>query len=246
MVSLPIKLKKALILIGAFLYFGLEVQSQTPGTGTWNVLTGRYNIDKRWHVFAELQLRSQQTYHHFNYYEVKGGLGYNFLPNLSGLIGTGRYVTHPVDQDFGRPVLQTEQRVWQQLIYNQKMHSIRIEHRLRAEQRYTSAGYRNRFRYRINFIVPINKKQIGDNTLFMSTSNEFHFNNDGVFYEQNRLYWGLGYQFNRSWSFQSGWMYRIDYFKNNRAQYKNYIQASLQFTLNAKKSIAPRVVGSVD
>ena len=246
MVSLSIKSIKALILIGAFLQIGLYTQAQTPGTGTWNVLTGRYNIDKRWHVFVELQLRSQQTYHHFNYHEVKGGIGYNFLPTLTGLIGTGRYVTYPVDQDFGKPVLQTEQRVWQQVIYNQKIHSIRIEHRLRAEQRYTSAGYRNRFRYRLNVIVPINKKQIGDNTLFMSVSNEFHFNNDGVFYEQNRLYWGLGYQLNKSWSVQSGWMYRSDYFKNNRSQYKNFIQASIQYTLNSKKSSAPRVVGSVD
>ena len=246
MVSLPIKLKKALILIGAFLYYGIKVQSQTPGTGTWNVLTGRFNINERWHVFTELQLRSQQTYYHFNYHEVKGGIGYNFLPNLSGLIGTGRYVTYPVNVEFGRPILVSEQRVWQQLIYNQKLDGIRLEHRLRAEQRYTTAGYRNRFRYRINAIIPINKKQFGDNTLFMSASNEFHFNNENVFYEQNRFYLGSGYQFNKNWSMQMGWIYRADYFNNHRAQYKNFIQTSLQFTLNAKKGNAPRVVGSVD
>ena len=246
MVSLSIKLKKAQILIGAFLYCGINVQSQTPGTGTWNVFTGRFNLNERWHVFTELQLRSQQTYYHFNYHEVKGGIGYNFLPNLSGLIGTGRYVTYPVNEEFGKPILVSEQRVWQQLIYNQKINGIRIEHRLRAEQRYTTAGYRNRFRYRINAIIPITKKQIGDKTLFMSVSNEFHFNNENVFYEQNRFYVGAGYQFNKSWSMQMGWIYRADYFNNHRAQYKNFIQTSLQYSLNAKKGNAPRVVGSVD
>ena len=132
------------------------------------------------------------------------------------------------------------------MIYNQNLKGIRIEHRIRAEQRYTSSGYRNRFRYRINAIIPINKKQFADNTLFMSASNEFHFNNENVFYEQNRFYLGAGYQLNKSWSMQMGWIYRSDYFNNHRAQYKNFIQTSLQYTLNAKKSNAPRMVGSVD
>jgi len=246
MVSLPINFKKALITIGAFFYSTYFLTAQTPGLGTWNSLTGRFNLTSKWHAFVELQLRSQQTFHDFNYHEVKGGIGYNFLPNLSGLIGTGRYVTYPVTENFGTPILQSEQRVWQQIIYNLNLNGVRLENRLRAEQRYTSAGYRNRFRYRINAIVPINNKTITNQTLFLSVSNEFHFNNENVFYEQNRFYLGAGYQFNKTWSIQMGWMNRSDYFVNNKAQYKNFIQTSIQYTLNKAKSESPRNIGSVD
>ena len=246
MVSLPIKFKKALIVIGAFFYSSFYITAQTPGLGTWNALTGRFNLNSKWHAFVELQLRSQQTFHHFNYHEVKGGIGYNFLPNFSGLIGTGRYVTYPVTENFGTPILQSEQRVWQQFIYNHNFDRVRIEHRLRAEQRYTSAGYRNRFRYRINAIVPINHNKIIDRTFFLSASNEFHLNNENVFYEQNRFYLGAGYQFNKTWSIQMGWMNRSDYFINNKAQYKNFLQTSIQYTLNKMNTSAPRNIGLVD
>ena len=245
MVPLHINLKKALILIGAFFYNTL-LFTQTPGLGTWNAITGRFNYNSKWHGFVELQLRSQQTYYHFNYHEVKGGIGYMITPSLSALIGTGRYVTYPVNENFGNPIIQSEQRVWQQLIYNQTFPTFRIEHRLRAEQRYTSAGYRNRFRYRINAIIPLNNKTIIDNTFFISLSNEFHFNNENVFYEQNRFYLGAGYQFNKTWSLQMGWMNRSDYFTNNKAQYKNFIQTSIQYTFNTVKSNSPRNIGSVD
>lgn len=246
MVPLPIKLKRALIYIGAFFYYTFQLQAQTPGLGTWNVLTGRFNYNSKWHGFIELQLRSQQTYNHFNYHEVKGGIGYMITPTISALVGTGRYVTYQVNDNFKTPFLVSENRLWQQIIWNNSFESFRIEHRLRAEQRYTSAGYRNRFRYRISAIVPLNKKVISSKTLFVNSSNEFHFNNENVFFEQNRFYLGGGYNFSNQLSFQMGWIYRSDFFNQNRAQYKNFLQTSLQFTFSKSKTAPIRNLGSVD
>lgn len=246
MVSLPIKLTRALIHIGAFFYCCMQLHAQTPGLGTWNVLTGRFNYNSKWHGFIELQLRSQQTYHHFNYHEVKGGIGYMITPTLSALVGTGRYVTYQVNDDFKTPFLVSENRLWQQIIWNKSFESFRIEHRLRAEQRFTSAGYRNRFRYRISAIVPLNKKVITSKTLFLNSSNEFHFNNENVFFEQNRFYLGGGYNFSNQLSLQMGWIYRSDFFSQNRAQYKNFFQTSLQFTFSKSKAAPIRNIGSVD
>lgn len=245
MVPLYINLKKALIIIGAFLYSTI-LYTQTPGLGTWNVLTGRFNYNSKWHGFVELQLRSQQTYDHFNYHEVKGGIGYMITPSLSALVGTGRYVTYQVNDNFKSPFLVSENRIWQQLIYNQNFSGFRIEHRLRAEQRYTSSGYRNRFRYRLSGIIPLNKKTITNKTIFLNTSNEFHFNNENVFYEQNRFYLGGGYNFSNKLSLQMGWIYRSDFFSQNRSQYKNFLQTSLQFTFSKSKSAPIRNIGSVD
>lgn len=246
MVSLPIKFKKALMIIGAFFWSSIYLTAQTPGLGTWNVLTGRFNYNSKWNAFIELQLRSQQTFNHFNYYEVKGGIGYAIHPTLTAVIGTGRYITYQLNDNFKTPFLVTENRLWQQLIWNQSFKNVRIEHRLRAEQRYTSNGYRNRFRYRLSGIIPINNKTITNKTLFINTSNEFHLNNEGVFFEQNRYYLGGGYNFNSQLSLQVGWIYRSDFFTQNRAQYKNFLQTSLQFTFSKSKNAAIKNIGSVD
>lgn len=246
MVSLPIKFKKALIIIGVFYCGLLHLKAQTPGLGTWNVLTGRFNYNSKWIAFIELQLRSQQTFDHFNYHEVKGGIGYAISPSLSALVGTGRYITYQVDDNFKTPFIVSENRIWQQLIWNQSLQQFRIEHRLRAEQRYTSNGYRNRFRYRISAIVPLNNNTITNKTFFVNTSNEFHLNNEGVFFEQNRFYLGGGYNFNDQLSIQMGWIYRSDFFTQNRAQYKNFLQTSLQFTFNKSKNPTIKNIGTVD
>ncbi len=246
MVSLPIKFKKALMIIGAFFWSSIYLTAQTPGLGTWNVLTGRFNYNSKWNAFIELQLRSQQTFNHFNYHEVKGGIGYAIHPTLTAVIGTGRYITYQLNDNFKTPFLVTENRLWQQLIWNQSFKNVRIEHRLRAEQRYTSNGYRNRFRYRLSGIIPLNNKTITNKTLFINTSNEFHLNNEGVFFEQNRYYLGGGYNFNSQLSLQVGWIYRSDFFTQNRAQYKNFLQTSLQFTFSKSKNATIKNIGSVD
>lgn len=246
MVSLPIKFKKALMIIGAFFWSSIYLTAQTPGLGTWNVLTGRFNYNSKWNAFIELQLRSLQTFNHFNYHEVKGGIGYAIHPTLTAVIGTGRYITYQLNDNFKTPFLVTENRLWQQLIWNQSFNNFRIEHRLRAEQRYTSNGYRNRFRYRLSGIIPLNNKTITNKTLFINTSNEFHLNNEGVFFEQNRYYLGGGYNFNSQLSLQVGWIYRSDFFTQNRAQYKHFLQTSLQFTFSKSKNATIKNIGSVD
>ncbi len=234
------------MIIGAFFYSSFYLTAQTPGLGTWNVLTGRFNYNSKWNAFIEFQLRSQQTFNHFNYHEVKGGIGYAINPALTAVIGTGRYITYQLNDNFKTPFLVSENRIWQQLIWNQSFNNFRIEHRLRAEQRYTSNGYRNRFRYRLSAIIPINNKTITNKTLFVNTSNEFHLNNDGVFFEQNRYYLGGGYNFNSQLSLQVGWIYRSDFFTQNRAQYKNFLQTSLQFTFSKTKNATIKNIGSVD
>lgn len=234
------------MMIGAFFCSSLYITAQTPGLGTWNVLTGRFNYNSKWSAFVELQLRSQQTFDHFNYHEVKGGIAYAINPFLTALVGTGRYITYQVTDNFKTPFLVSENRIWQQLIWNQSFQLFRIEHRLRAEQRFTSNGYRNRFRYRISGIVPLNNKTITNKTLFLNTSNEFHFNNDGVFFEQNRYYLGGGYNFNSQLSIQMGWIYRSDFFNQNRARYKNFLQTSVQFTFSKSKAPTIKNIGLVD
>ena len=49
-------------------------QGQITGLGSWNILNAKFNINEKWSVFGEAQLRSLEFYDRFHYYEYKGGV----------------------------------------------------------------------------------------------------------------------------------------------------------------------------
>src|ERR1044071_1405168 len=147
------------ILYGAFMYvFTLLVCakaiSQTPGLGTWNVLNTEFHITKKWSAFAEMQLRSQKFFNNFNYHELKAGVNYKPSKNIAWLLGAGQYVTYDPAGNFKSPVETSELRIWEQLTLTNNISRVKLEHRYRVEQRYIGGSYSNRFRYRLNAIVP--------------------------------------------------------------------------------------------
>lgn len=229
-----------------FVFCTTSIEAQTPGMGTWNVATGRYTINAKWNVFFETQLRSQQAYHHFNYHEYKGGIGYNFPQKISLVAAMGHYTTYQPDGDFKSPVINSEFRLWQQLILNNYLSRVKLEHRYRFEQRFTSNGYRNRFRYRLNAIIPINKPVVENNTWYLSFSNEIFLSNSGNFFEQNRLSLLVGYDINDLLTVQTGLVNRFDYFGSGKEQWKNFLQTTLLFSFNEGKSGRERHPSQVD
>ncbi|TAH06818.1 MAG: DUF2490 domain-containing protein [Sphingobacteriia bacterium] len=239
-------LKKAFSWMAFFVFCTTNTDAQTPGLGTWNVATGRYTINAKWNVFFETQLRSQQAYHHFNYHEYKGGIGYNFPKKISLVAAMGHYTTYQPDGDFKSPVINSEFRLWQQLILNNYLSRVKLEHRYRFEQRFTSSGYRNRFRYRLNAIIPINKPIVENNTWYLSFSNEIFLSNRGNFFEQNRLSVLVGYDINDLLTVQTGLVNRFDYFGLGKEQWKNFLQTTLLFSFNEGKSGRERHPSQVD
>ncbi|MFK5073629.1 DUF2490 domain-containing protein, partial [Klebsiella pneumoniae] len=82
---------------------------------------------------------------------------------------------------------------------------LKIEHRYRFEQRFINGdSYRNRFRYRLNTILPINNKVIQKKTFYLSLSDEIALNNRDVFFEQNRIFAGAGYGISNQVTIQAG------------------------------------------
>ena len=77
--------------------------TQTPGLGTWNVISSKITFNKQWSALAEAQLRSQQVINNFNYYEYKAGIGYNFPKAVSVLFAMGHYATFQPDGNFKKP-----------------------------------------------------------------------------------------------------------------------------------------------
>jgi hypothetical protein len=236
---------KACIVMPALLFYNLAV-AQTPGLGTWNIINGRYSFNDKWNVFAEAQLRTQKFYNHFFYHEAKGGVGYNITDKAAALIGMGQYVTYEPTGNFKSPVSNSEFRMWVQFTLTNNIDRLKIEHRYRAEQRFTSSGYRNRFRYRLSAIVPINKPKIEARTFYASANNEIFLTNRNPYYERNRLFIGGGYAFTKEFTLQGGWLKQFDFRPHSTSFTKDYLQVSLLFDFKEHNPKRERHPSSMD
>ncbi len=205
--------------------------SQTAGLGTWNVLNVKKNFNEKWFAFGELQGRSQKLYNDFFYHEYKGGVGYNVHKSFSIIVAAGQYVTYDPTDNFDS-VIQSEFRFWQQFTFTNEINRVEIEHRYRAEQRWINDDYRNRFRYRLNITIPLNKPKVEKGAVFTSIANEIFLTDNPPYFERNRFFAVVGYAFTDLFTLQAGWLNQFDYRLTGNSTKKNYLQTSLLFTLD--------------
>jgi hypothetical protein len=162
--------------------------------GSWAILTAQLpgSAEHRWGGYVELQGRSNALARQFFYYELKGGASFDIDPNFTVLVGGGRYSTSDYRALEDGP-LNTEKRLWEQLVLTQYSKRLKLEHRYRIEQRWfsfrdDSTAFRQRIRYRLNGFFPLNKKTITTGTLFLSAYDEIFLNPSGPVFERNRVY----------------------------------------------------------
>ncbi len=189
----------------------LALNAQYASLGSWNILNAKYSLNERVSFFGEAQLRSLAFYNQFHYYEYKGGITYKALKNLSIGLGAGSYQTYKEGGNFRLPKNNDEFRIWPQVIMSQSLASIKIEQRYRAEFRFTSNGYRNRFRYRLGLGYPFGKIRDGYKPFQISASNELFFTDKEPYFERNRLAFGLHYKPSSSTMIQVGYLHQFDY-----------------------------------
>lgn len=185
--------------------------------GSWFVGTVQLpgTPEKKWGGFAEVQVRTNEVFRQYFYNELKTGLSYDIDKNFTVTLAGGRYTI----SDYRAPKegpLNREKRLWEQLVLNQYLERVRIEHRYRIEQRWfnyrdDSTAFRSRFRYRLNTFVPLNARTITAKTVFLSLYDELFLNPKGPVFERNRLYAGVGYQFNKHLTVQAGWVNQANY-----------------------------------
>jgi len=178
--------------------------------GSWVVGNVEYGFTPKLYGYVELQERNQEVLQHFFYYEVKGGIGYRIRDNFSALIGFGNYGTYDWE-DLSAPKVTDEWRVWEQFVMTQSLQCLKFEHRLRAEQALINKKYRNRFRYRLNLTVPLNKPAIQKGVWFASVFDEIFLTDHAPYFMRNRVYAGLGYQVSAALSISLGWVNQFNY-----------------------------------
>lgn len=200
--------------------------SQSINLGSWNIVNLKYNINNKWSLFGEAQLRSLKLYDDFHYYEYKGGFNYKFHKNATISLAAGSYQTYREGGDFVLPKNNDEFRLWPQLILSQSLGKFKIEQRYRAEMRFTNNGYRNRFRYRAGLSLPFGKDKNGFQPFQISANNELFFTNNEPYFERNRASVSFNYKPSKSLTWLVGYLYQFDY-KINDETGRDFLQIGL-------------------
>ncbi len=204
--------------------------SQDTDLGSWNIINVKYNADKKWSIFAEAQLRSLKFYNFFHYHEFKGGFNYQIHPNLSLTLAAGKYDTYREGGNFVSPKNNDEFRIWPQIILSQSIGSVKIEQRYRAEFRFTSNGYRNRFRYRLGISKPFGREKSGYKPFQINANSELFFTTKEAYFERSRSLLSMSYKMTKQVSFQLGYLYQFDY-KINDETGRSFLVTGVYFEL---------------
>ena len=226
-------MKKLLIL---FILIGYFASAQTDEhLSSFNMVSFTYKHDKKWMAYLELQDRAIEEFSKPDYYEVKGGIGYNIDKNNQPFIGIGRYGTYKESKFY-----QEEFRIWLQYIFSQKISKLKIDHRLRAEKRFfyfPQSGLANntsRFRYRMALTLPLNKEKIEPNTFFLNAFEEVFAGPNAPNFKRNRLFGGFGYQLNDYIGANMGYMWQRE-FANSGNRSLHFLYFALNFTFDRLK-----------
>lgn len=218
-------MRKTMLWLCCWLAGAAVLRAQAPLN--WIVVNARYSVHERVRLFAETQVRSAGTFDRFNYHEIKGGSSYHIGPNFNLLGGIGRYQTWQETGNFQGPNLSLEFRMWEEAALGQFVGRFRIEHRYRVEQRWLTSGFRNRFRYRLGVVLPLNRKRIEAHTLYINAYDELFLGPTAPFFERNRFVLGGGYRF-PIMNVQANYLRQFDYALSSRRT-RHYFQVALLF-----------------
>jgi hypothetical protein len=232
------KLKIIIFVTGLFATFCLPVKTFSEPTidlGSWNIINLKYNLEEKWSFFGEAQLRSLKFYSNFHYYEYKGGITHKIQKNVNLTLGVGSYQTYKEGGDFVLPKNNDEIRLWPQIVLSQSIGKVKIEQRYRAEFRFTSNGYRNRFRYRLGVSYPFGKERNDYKPFQVSASNELFFTDKEPYFERNRLLLAFNYKPSKLTTIQIGYLHQFDY-KINDETGRDFFQIGYFIELFRKQS----------
>ena len=205
-------MSKRILLIFTSL-FALHLSAQKESISSYNVITVNYKHNSKVFGYVEGQLRGVEDFSYPDYYEIKGGIGYNLTENHKPLIGIGRYVTYNE-----RSLEKEEFRVWLQDVYDIKAGKFKFENRFRAEKSWfynvieDEHSDRIRLRYRLSASVPLNADKVAPGTLSAMVYDEtFFVATDIPFFARNRLFGGFSYQIDDYFALTSGYLWQREF-----------------------------------
>jgi hypothetical protein len=198
-------------------------------TGAWFGFFSKYQFNDKWAYHGEYHVRLRNGFHDMAQIYLRFGATYKvkqYFDVTAGFVHPYYWAPHTNDPNIDKVVPQY--RLWQQGVLATPFNHIIVLHQLRTEQRWARNYVKgspydltHRFRYKLTTYIPLNKPAFEERTLFLSLYEEIFIQagKSIVFnhFEDNRIYAGLGYNFNEVWQVQAGYM---NTFRHDGAPYK--------------------------
>jgi hypothetical protein len=215
----------------------------------WFSFTSNMKMTNRLTLMVEGQFRfadsfDQQQYQARTALDIKLNDHFSIIPLAYVYTWNYKYGKQPAT------FVNNEHRTWQQIFYKHNIGKVKVDHRGRLEQRFiqqhhvTTDGtivddgyslHQNRFRYRLMARYPLNKPSIEPGAYFVAVYDEIFFSwGEKVTYhkaDQNRIFTGIGYQFDERFTLQGGFLYQA-LVKSNGEKQENNIGLQFSATYN--------------
>lgn len=219
-----------LLLLLSIIFISSSIIAQEDEWGNWIMYFGTNKITDKWSIHSEIQYRNH-TIEPINIEQLllRTGANYHLKENAIVTLGYGFVGSYEFESEQKAPESK-EHRIFQQLILNNKLNRLKFEHRYRLEQRWVNSEYRNRLRYRLMLFLPLNKPTITKGTVFLGIYDEIFMNTKREFFDRNRFYTAVGYQFSKSTQVQVGYLRQRVY-----AFGKNYLQVGVVYNPDFRK-----------
>ena len=184
-----------------------QIDDQVHG---WVAYQGNHKLNRKFDLHTEYQWRRANGFSDWQQSLARVGLDYKLNPSVTVSCGYAWILTYPYGS---QPIAnQThENRLWQQLILKQPIGNFQVQHRYRLEQRWTDNQFKQRIRYRAQILIPLQKSFVDNKQgLFLNVNNEVFLGfGKGIgknILDQNRFIGAVGYQFNKDFSLQMGYL----------------------------------------
>lgn len=211
------------ILILAFISIqqsSLHAQSNFNG---WVASFGTFKLSEKISIHGDAQLRSTDDWEQTQALLLRTGINYHI--NKKFVVSAGYAFVHNKRMINSVAGFADEHRIWEQLIYNHKIKTVVVQHRLRFEQRFIPKvavvnneldtydhAFGTRVRYFIRNIIPIKKQATFTNGVFAAVQNEVFVNAtnksavNNKFFDQNRFYLAVGYRVSPKFDIETGYI----------------------------------------
>lgn len=184
-----------------------QIDDQVHG---WLVYQGNHHLSNKFDLHTEYQWRRADGFADWQQSLARVGLDYKLNTNCSFSGGYAWVLSYPYGSQ-PIPSQTIEHRLWQQAILKQPIGNFQVQHRYRLEQRWIDTQFKQRMRYRAQVLIPLQKSFVDKKQgLFMNVNDEVFLGfGKGIgknILDQNRFIGAVGYQFNKDFQIQMGYL----------------------------------------
>ncbi|NTE02045.1 DUF2490 domain-containing protein [Agrobacterium tumefaciens] len=205
-----------------------DTAAQTENAG-WLFISHNQKINQKFNILADVQFRSSDQVRDFSTLLLRTALNYNFNKHHAVAAGYA-FLGKWEKDDSGLKVLNPENRIYQQYLFNTDISRTEWSLRFRLEERFITQESQTNFSQRARFFaaaqIPILANEEFSRGLYTGVQNELFLNVinknnvNGSIFDQNRSSVSLGYRWSKKIDTEFGYIFwtqkeEEDYAKTN-------------------------------